>query len=45
MNACRVWWENQKVRDHYEDLDINGRIVLKWLLEKYDRELGLDSSG
>jgi hypothetical protein len=21
------WWENQKERDHYEDLDAGGRIV------------------
>jgi hypothetical protein len=24
-NACRIWWE----RDHWEDLDIGGRIILK----------------
>jgi hypothetical protein len=28
------WWENQKERYHYEDLDIGGRIILKWTLEK-----------
>jgi hypothetical protein len=22
------WWENQKERDHYEDLDVGGRILL-----------------
>jgi hypothetical protein len=22
------WWESQKERDHYEDLDICGRIIL-----------------
>jgi hypothetical protein len=24
-----VWWEIQKDRDHYEDLDAGWRIVLK----------------
>jgi hypothetical protein len=27
-------WENQKERDHYEDLNIRGWTILKWLLEK-----------
>jgi hypothetical protein len=30
------WWESQKERDHYEDLDIGGRIILEWILERYD---------
>jgi hypothetical protein len=30
------WWENQKVRHHQEDLEIGGRIILKWIVEKYD---------
>jgi hypothetical protein len=29
------WWESQKEKDHYEDLDISGKI-LKWILEKQD---------
>jgi hypothetical protein len=28
------WWESQKERDHYEDLDVGGKIVLRWILEK-----------
>jgi hypothetical protein len=23
------WWEHQKERDDYEDLDIGGRIILR----------------
>jgi hypothetical protein len=23
------WWEKQNERDHYEDLDVGGRIILK----------------
>jgi hypothetical protein len=29
------WWESQK-EDHYEDLDVGGRIILEWILKKYD---------
>jgi hypothetical protein len=28
------WWESQKERDHYEDLDVGGRIILEWILER-----------
>jgi hypothetical protein len=28
------WWESQKERDHKEDLDVGGRIILKWILER-----------
>jgi hypothetical protein len=36
------WWKSQKERDHYEDLEVGGRIILKWILEKYD---GVVSTG
>jgi hypothetical protein len=26
------WWEGQKERDHSEDQDVSGRIILKWIL-------------
>jgi hypothetical protein len=25
------WWGDPKERDHLEALDINGRIILKWV--------------
>jgi hypothetical protein len=28
------WWESQKVKEHWEDQDIGGWTVLKWILEK-----------
>jgi hypothetical protein len=28
------WWESQKERDEYEDLDIGRWIILKWILER-----------
>jgi hypothetical protein len=27
-------WESQKERDHKEDLDMGGRIILKWILDR-----------
>jgi hypothetical protein len=26
------WWESQKERDRYVDLDVGGRIILRWIL-------------
>jgi hypothetical protein len=28
------WWESQKERDHYEDPDVVGMIIVKWVLER-----------
>jgi hypothetical protein len=28
------WWENQKERDHWEDLDVGERIILECILER-----------
>jgi hypothetical protein len=28
------WWESQKGRDHWEDQDVDGWIILKWILER-----------
>jgi hypothetical protein len=30
------WWESQKERDLYEDQDVGGWTILKWILEKWD---------
>jgi hypothetical protein len=27
-------WESQKERDHYQDLDIGGKIILQWVVER-----------
>jgi hypothetical protein len=31
------WWGNLTERDHLEDPDIDGRIILKWIFRKRDR--------
>jgi hypothetical protein len=36
-NACRVLVGKPQTRDHYEDPDIVGRVILRWILEKCDR--------
>jgi hypothetical protein len=28
------WLENLKGRDHSEDIDIDGRVILRWILRK-----------
>jgi hypothetical protein len=30
------WWESRKERDHYEDLDAGGRIILKLIIDKWN---------
>jgi hypothetical protein len=33
-NAYRILVGSQKERDHYEDQDVGGWIILKWILER-----------
>jgi hypothetical protein len=33
-NACKGPVGNQKEKDHWADLDVDGRIVIKWIFEK-----------
>jgi hypothetical protein len=41
----RYWWENLREGDHLEDRGVDGRIILKCILEKWDGGHGLDRSG
>jgi hypothetical protein len=41
-----LWWGNLRERDHLEDLDIDGRITLKWIFKKWEGAwTGLIGSG
>ena len=31
-----IWWENLKEGNHLKDHGVDGRIILKWILEKWD---------
>ena len=33
------WWRNLRERDHFEDPGIDGRIILRWILRKWDLEV------
>jgi hypothetical protein len=36
------WWGNLMEREHFEDLAIIGRIILRWIFRKWDGRHGLD---
>ena len=31
------WWDN--LRDHFEDLDVDGRLIFEWIFRKWDGEV------
>jgi hypothetical protein len=33
------WWDNLRERDHLEVLDVNGRIIFKWIFRKWNGEV------
>jgi hypothetical protein len=38
------WCGNLRVRDHYEDTSIDGRIILRWIFRKWHVELGVNAA-
>jgi len=30
------WWGNLRDRDHLEDPDLGGRVILRWIFMKWD---------
>ena len=39
------WWGNLRERDHWGDQDVAGRIILRWILRKWEGVWGLDGVG
>jgi hypothetical protein len=33
------WWETPKEEDHFEDLRVDGRIILKRVFKKWDGDM------
>jgi len=31
-----LYWGNLRERDHWEDLDVDGRIILRWIFGKWE---------
>jgi hypothetical protein len=40
-----MWLERQKERSHYEDQEVDGRVILKCILKNMKGWFGLSSSG
>ena len=34
------WWGDLRERDHLQDLDVDGRVVLKWIFKKSNGVMG-----
>ena len=40
------WWGSLRERDHWGDLDVDGRIILRWACKKWEGWWwGLDEAG
>ena len=40
--TCRVWWEHLMEKEYLEDLDVDGRILLKFISKKWCGNCVLD---
>jgi hypothetical protein len=40
-----VWWGSLRERDHCEDPDVDGRIILRWIFRKWEGVVGTVWSG
>jgi hypothetical protein len=42
--CTEFWLEDPKARDHWEELGVGGRIILRWTLRERDQWGELDSA-
>jgi hypothetical protein len=41
--ACTgFWWGNLRIKDHWGDPGVDGRIILRWIFSKQNVVYGLD---
>jgi hypothetical protein len=38
------WWGGLRERDHWEDRDVDGRIILRWIFRKWEGVVGTGGS-
>ena len=38
--CTKFWWGNLGVRDHWGDQDVDGMIILRWILRKWEGVVG-----
>ena len=38
--CTRFWWGNLRERDYWGDQDVDGRIILRWILRKWEGVVG-----
>ena len=38
--CTRLWWGNLREGDHWGDQDVDGRIILSWILRKWEGVVG-----
>jgi hypothetical protein len=43
--AAGFWWGNLVERDYLKNLDVDGKITLKWIWKTWDERHGMDSYG
>jgi hypothetical protein len=36
------WWGNLKERDHFKEVGVDGKIILRWVFRNWNGEHGLD---
>jgi hypothetical protein len=35
------WWRGLREKDHWRDRDVDGRIILRWIIRKWEGVVGI----